>query len=255
MNQRLCTVKVLTFLCIVGVLLITSCSPKKEVAYFQNAKNFETIVDTDTFEPKIKIDDNLSISVSTFDMEASKPFNLFREAGSAGQIINYLVDVDGNIDFPVLGKIKVLGLTVSEVRDLIQQKLEEGYLKDPVVIVRILNFRVSVLGEVRNPGTFTIAGERITLLQALATAGDLTIKGRRDNVLVVRDFKGTKTYTRVDLTNKELFNSPVYFLTQNDIVYVEPNHSAASGYYVDARLGTILSISSFLLGIVVLVTR
>ncbi|WP_342448668.1 polysaccharide biosynthesis/export family protein [Tamlana crocina] len=239
----------------ISTLFATSCSPKKEVAYFQNAKNFETIVDTDTFEPKIKIDDNLSISVSTFDMEASKPFNLFREAGSAGQIINYLVDVNGNIEFPVLGKIKVLGLTVSEVRDLIQQKLEEGYLKDPVVIVRILNFRVSVLGEVRNPGTFSITGERITLLQALATAGDLTIKGRRDNVLVVRDFKGTKTYTRVDLTNKELFNSPVYFLTQNDIIYVEPNHSASSGYFVDARLGTILSISSFLLGIVVLVTR
>ena len=255
MNVKLLVNKILTTLCIVCILFISSCSPKKEVAYFQNAKNFETIVDTDTFEPKIKVDDNLSISVTTFDMEAAKPFNLFREAGASGQIINYLVDVEGNIDFPVLGKIKVIGLTVSQAKNLIQKKLEDGYLKDPVVIVRILNFKVSVLGEVNNPGTFTITGERISLMQAIANAGDLTIKGRRDNVLVVRDFKGTKTYTRVDLTNKELFNSPVYYLTQNDIVYVEPNHSASSGYFVDARLGTILSISSFILGIVVLVTR
>ncbi|UKM63965.1 polysaccharide export protein [Flavobacteriaceae bacterium GSB9] len=255
MSVKLFVNKILISLCMVGILFIFSCSPKKEVAYFQNAKNFETIVDTDTFEPKIKVDDNLSISVTTFDMEAAKPFNLFREAGSSGQIINYLVDVEGNIDFPVLGKIKVIGLTVSQAKNLIQKKLEDGYLKDPVVIVRILNFKVSVLGEVNNPGTFTISGERISLMQAIANAGDLTIKGRRDNVLVVRDFKGTKTYTRVDLTNKELFNSPVYYLTQNDIVYVEPNHSASSGYFVDARLGTILSISSFVLGIVVLVTR
>ncbi|MEL0456390.1 polysaccharide biosynthesis/export family protein [Flavobacteriaceae bacterium SZ-1-7] len=256
MNINFHASRILVLICSLSILLTSSCSPKKEVAYFQNAKNFETVVDTDTFVPKFKVDDNVSIFVSTYDMEASRPFNLVRQIGTAsGEVVNYLIDIDGNIDFPVLGKIKLLGLTVDEAKELIKSKLEEGYLKDPVVNIRILNFRVSVLGEVTRPGTYTITGERITLMQALATAGDLTIKGRRDNVLVVRDFKGTKTYTRVDLTNKELFNSPVYYLTQNDIVYVEPNHSASSGYFVDARLGTILSISSFITGVLILVTR
>jgi polysaccharide biosynthesis/export protein len=241
---------------IILALVVTSCSPKKEVAYFQNAKNFETIVDTDTFTPKFKVDDNVSIFVSTYDLEAAKPFNLVRQVGSTGgEIVNYLVDIDGNIDFPVLGKIKLLGLTVEQAKALIKEKLSDGYLKDPVVNIRILNFKISVLGEVSSPGTYTIVGERVTIMQALALAGDLSIKGRRDNVLIVRDFNGTKTYTRVNLTNKEVFNSPVYYLTQNDIVYVEPNNSASTGYFGDTRLGTILSVSSFILGIVVLVTR
>ena len=243
-------------LAILLAILFASCASKKDVAYFQNAKSFETIVDTDTFVPKFKVDDNVSIFVSTFDPEAAKPFNLVRQtSGNSGEIVNYLIDIDGNIDFPVLGKIKLLGLTIEEAKVLLKEKLEQGYLKDPVVNIRLLNFKISILGQVRNPGTFTINSERITVLQALALAGDLTIKGRRDNVLIVRDFKGTKTYSRIDLTNKEVFNSPVYYLTQNDVVYVEPNNSASTGYFGDARLGTILSISSFLLGIVVLVTR
>ena len=237
-------------------IFISSCATKKDVAYFQNAKSFETVVDTDTFTPKFKVDDNVSIFISTYDLEAARPFNLVRQIGSAGgEIVNYLVDIDGNIDFPVLGKIKLLGLTIEEAKTLLKEKLSEGYLKDPVVNIRILNFKVSVLGQVRMPGTYTITGERVTILQAIALAGDLTIKGRRDNVLIIRDFKGTKTYTRIDLTNKEVFNSPVYYLTQNDVVYVEPNNSASTGALGDSRLGPILSISSFLLGIVVLLTR
>ena len=246
-NLRFCKVMLL-------ILFLSSCASKKDVAYFQNAKSFETIVDTDTFVPKFKVDDVI-IFISTYDLEAAKPFNLVRQIGSAGEIINYLVDIDGNIEFPVLGKIKILGLTVEEAKKLLKEKLSEGYLKDPVVNIRITNFKVSILGAVRNPGTYIIEGERVTILQALALAGDLNIKGRRDNVLIVRDFNGVKTYTRVDLTNKELFNSPVYFLTQNDVVYIEPNNSGSTAALGDARLGPILSISSFLLGIVVLLTR
>lgn len=244
------------FVFIVSLLYLSSCSSPKEVAYFQNAKSFETVVDTDTFVPRFKVDDNISIFVSTLDPEASLPFNLIRPIGTAGgEVVNYFVDIDGYIDFPVLGKIKLLGLTIDEAKELIKGRLEEGYLKDPVVNIQILNFKVSVLGEVNSPGTFVINGERISVLQALAQAGDLTIKGRRDNILVVRDFNGSKTYTRIDITNKEVFNSPVYYLTQNDIIYVEPNHSAATRYFGDSRIGTILSISTFALGIIILVTN
>src|SRR5690606_38264010 len=128
-------------------------------------------------------------------------------------------------------------------KELFQQKFTDGQLlKDPVIIIRVLNYRVTVAGAVTNPGVYPVSGERVTILEALGMAGDLTIKGRRDNVLVVRDFNGTKTYTRVDLTNKEVFNSPVYYLTQNDYIYVEPNNSSVSGASGDLRIATIISI-------------
>lgn len=239
----------LSIVSLVLLLLFSSCVTKKEIVYFQNAKNFETVVDTDTFAPKFKVNDIVSIFVSTYDLEAVKPFNLFVGGGDNSnnpELIDYLVDIDGNIDYPVLGKVKLLGLTVAEAKKLFKEKLSE-YLKDPIVNIRILNFRISVLGEVNAPGRYDISGERITILEALALAGDLTIKGQRENVLVVRDFNGTKTYTRVDITNKELFNSPVYYLTQNDVVYIEPNNSATSNASGDSRIGTIISISSFLI--------
>ena len=231
------------------ILLITSCATKEDVVYFQNAKNFETIVDTDTFEAKLKIGDIVSIYVSTMDLEVTKPYNIIKSTGAAGGVlIDYLIDSDGNIDFPVLGKVKLIGLSVDEAKELFKKKFSDGdLLRDPVIIIRILNFRVSVSGEVRRPGVYTISGERISILEALSLAGDLTIKGKRDNVLVIRDFNGSKTYTRVDLTSKEIFNSPVYYLTQNDVIYVEPNNSAISSASGDTRIGTIISITSFVL--------
>lgn len=232
-----------------GVLLfLTSCSTKQDIVYFQNAKNFETIVDTDTFKAKLKIGDVVSIYVSTLDQTVTQPYNIVISNGNSGQLIDYLIDVDGNIDYPVLGKVKLVGLTIEEAKDLLKSKFSEGQLlKDPVVMIRVLNFRITVAGEVRSPGVYPVSGERVSILEALGMAGDLTIKGRRDNVLVVRDFNGTKTYTRIDLTNKEVFNSPVYYLTQNDYVYVEPNNSAVSGASGDSRISTIISISSFVL--------
>jgi len=241
------------------ISFLSSCAPRKDVVYFQNAKSFETKVDTDTFEPVFKVDDMVSIFVSTFDMEAVRPFNLtngssLNEQSGGGTPINYLVDIDGNIDYPVLGKIKLLGLTVEEAKMLLKEKLS-GYLKDPIINIRILNFEITVLGEVRAPGTYTVSGERVSLLKALGMAGDLTIKGKRDNILVIRDFNGTKTYTRVDLRNKELFDSPVYFLTQNDVVYVEPNKSGASGALGDSRLGIIMAVSSLAVSVGLFLTR
>jgi len=240
-----------------GFLNLTSCGSKKDIVYFQNAKDFETIVDTDTFTPRFKVNDIVSIYVSTFDLNAVKPFNLVKgsEQNSNTQYIDYLIDIDGNIDFPVLGKIKLIGLTVEEAKDLLKEKLSE-YLESPIVNMRITNFRITILGEVARPGTYFISGERATILEGLGLAGDLTIKGQRKNVMVIRDFNGTKTYTRVDLTNKELFNSPVYYLTQNDVVYVEPNKSAVSNSNFDSRVSTAISIASILItSTVILLTR
>lgn len=244
-----CITRKFLFCYIILIFSLTSCVSKKEVVYFQNAKDFETIVDTDTFTPKFKVNDIVTIYVSTFDLEAVKPFNLFIDGGGNSvqpQLLTYLVDIEGNIDYPVLGKVKLVGLTVQEAQDLFKEKLSL-YLKDPIINIRISNFRVSVLGEVQSPGMYEVSGERITILEAIALAGDLNIKGHRENVLVIRDFNGTKTYTRVDLTSKEVFSSPVYYLTQNDVVYVEPNNSAVSSASGDTRIGTIISISSFLI--------
>lgn len=242
--------------------LLSSCKTKHDVVYFQNAKNFETIVDTDTFRTKLKIGDIISIYVSVLTtttpegtiIDPARPYNIVR-AGSGGNgngggnsnFVDYLIDVDGNIDFPVLGKIKLVGLTIEEAKDVLKEKFSKGeLLKDPIIIMRVLNFRITVAGEVRTPGVYPVTGERVSILEALGMAGDLTIKGRRDNILVVRDFNGTKTYTRIDLTNKEVFNSPVYYLTQNDYVYVEPNNSAVSFASGDSRISTIITITSFL---------
>jgi polysaccharide export outer membrane protein len=215
-------------------------------------------VDTDTFKAKLKIGDVLNINISTLDLTVTKPYNLMESSGGAGggQLIDYLIDSEGNIDYPVLGKVKLLGLTVEEAKQLFKKKFSDGdLLKDPVVIIRIKNYKISVLGEVGSPGIYPVSGERITILEAIAAAGDLNIRGRRDNITVIRDFNGSKTFTRIDITNKEVFNSPVYFLTQNDIVYVEPNTSAISSASGDSRIGLFSSIITVVLGVALLVIR
>ncbi len=245
---------------IFSILLITSCATRKEVVYFQNSGNFETLVDKNSFTPKFKVDDLVSIHVSTLDNVASAPFNLIQGGimeggGMRPEQMSYLIDQAGEIDFPVIGKLKIAGLSPEEVRILLRERLSD-YLKDPIINIRLRNYKVTVLGEVRSPGTFPVVAERITILEALGFAGDLTIKGRRENVMVIRDFDGTKVYTRIDLTKKEALSSPVYYLTQNDVVYVEPNNSAIKTSTLDARASIMVSIASVLItSTVILITR
>lgn len=237
------------FLLIVLLLVISSCASKKEVVYFQNASGFETLVNKNDFSPKFKVDDLVSIYISTLDNEASVPFNLFRGASEGGiraEQVDYLIDQNGEIDFPVIGKIKIAGLSPEEVRVHLRSKLAD-YLKDPIINIRLRNFTVTILGEVSRPGTYPVNGERITILEALGLASDLTIKGMRDNVLVIRDFDGTKVYTRIDLTKKEALSSPVYYLTQNDVVYVEPNQSAVTASSLDNRATIAISLASLVI--------
>ncbi len=245
---------------IVIVCLVVSCTASKDVVYFQDASQFETLVDDNKFTTKFKVDDLVSIHVSTLDPEASAPFNLFRgaEEGSIGmraEQVNYLVDKDGEIDFPVIGKVKIEGLSPAETRELLRERLKD-YLKDPIINIRIRNFTVTILGAVNRPGTYPINGEQITIMEALGYAGDINIKGRRDNVMVIRDFDGTKVYNRINLNEKEALKSPVYYLTQNDVVYVEPNKSGKSESSLDQRASIAISIVSVLItSTVVLLTR
>jgi len=225
------------------------------VVYFQNAGDYETIVSDNSHTNKFKIDDVISINVSTLDPQASLPFNLFKGAEEGGfrpEQLDYIIDKNGDIDFPVLGAVKIVGLSPEETKQLLTEKLS-NYLKDPIINIRLKNFTISVLGEVARPGTYPVNGEQITVLEAIGLAGDLTIKGIRQNVMVIRDFNGTKVYTRIDLTQKESLNSPVYYLTQNDIVYVEPNKSAITSSALDNRASIWVSIASVLITSTVLI--
>lgn len=201
----------------------------------------------------------LDITISSVDPELLRPFLQYGSGidgggnnyGYSGGNNNkgYLVEADGTINFPLLGQVKVAGLTRRQVTDLIQDRLEkDGYIKEPIVMVRFLNFRVSILGEVNRPGTYNISSERITLFEALSMAGDLTIHGRRDRVAVVREMEGVRTILYHDLRSRDIFQSPDYYLQQNDMVYVEPNHAKAEASTQNqfTSAGTWISIASLL---------
>ena len=254
-NMKIC---VRSFVVLLGILLLTSCASRKEVVYFQDTGNFETLVNNNDFVSKFKVDDLVSIHVSSLNPEASAPFNLFRgraEGGFQAEQVDYLVDQAGEIDFPVIGKLKIEGLSPEELRTLLRDRLSD-YLKDPIINIRLRNFTVTILGEVRAPGTYPVNGEQITILEALGLAADLTVRGVRENVLVIRDFNGTKVYTRIDLTSKSMVKSPVFYLTQNDVVYVEPNNSAIRSSSLNQNTSVAISIASLLItSSILLITR
>ncbi|MDR1722515.1 MAG: polysaccharide export protein [Tannerella sp.] len=215
----------------VAMYMLSSCATPTDVVYFQDARDYENYKNIEQFDVYIHQDDLLAIMVNSQATEAALPFNLpianyYVGGDTYGQqrMLGYLVDKDGNIDFPILGKLRVEGLSRNQLRELIKRRLiDNGLLKDPIVSVNFLNFKVSVIGEVNRPGSFTVSGERITLLEALSMAGDLTVYGRRDRVFVLRESKGNRTILIHDLTQTDIFNSPCYYLQQNDVVYVEPN--------------------------------
>lgn len=235
---------------------VVSCTSPKKIVYFQDSQDFETIVTDNGFEPKFKVDDVISIYVATLNPEASAPFNLTVGVSASGQSesLDYLVDKNGDIEFPVIGKVSVVGLSPEELKNVLREKLS-SYLKNPIINVRLRNFTVTILGEVQRPGTYPIIGEQVTILEALGLAGDLTIKGKRENVMVIRDFEGVKVYNRIDLTSKELMKSPAYYLTQNDVVYVEPNNSAVASSSLDNRTTIAISLISLAITTTILLTR
>lgn len=229
--------------------LIFSCASKKDVVYFQDALEYETIVSDNSSDYKFKVDDVVGIHVSTLDPEASLPFNLFKGAEEGGirpEQVDYIIDKEGNIDFPVLGSLKIDGLSPSEVKVLLKERLGD-YLKNPIINIRLKNFTVTILGEVNRPGTYPVNGEQITIFEALGLAGDLTIKGMRENIKVIRDFNGTKVYNTIDLRSKKALESSVYYLTQNDVIYVEPNQSGVTASSLDNRATIAASLAAALI--------
>jgi polysaccharide export outer membrane protein len=170
------------------------------------------------------------------------------------QLQTYLIAKDGSIDYPQLGQLELAGLTRLQAQELLKNKLKP-FLVNPIVNLRLLNFKVTVLGEVKRPGTYDVQNERITVLEALGLAGDLTVYGTRQNVLVVREAGIGKTYERIDLTSSKLFDSPIYYLQQNDVVYIEPNQPKVNSSTNSSTNGIIISAVSLLLTIISITLR
>ncbi|MFV5685824.1 polysaccharide biosynthesis/export family protein [Flavobacterium sp. GB2R13] len=244
------------------VLFLFSCASRRDVVYYQGIDDATPQEKSNSYEIKMQPDDLLMIIVSAEDPEIAMPFNLKTFSVSNASKLDivrgqetvqlYLVDAQGAIDFPVLGKLKVSGLTRSEVLKMLQDKIAV-YIKSPIVNLRVMNFKISVQGEVNLPGSYPVASERITLIEALTMAKDLTIYGKRNNILIIREIDGVKSYNRVDITKSDFINSPFYYLAQNDVVYVEPNKNKINGAAIGPNTGVIISISSLLITLITLI--
>ena len=247
---------------ILSILLISiSCASKKDVLYLQDIDSLNTEMDTLKNTPVIRKNDLLAITVSSVDKISAQPFNLPVVAvGNQTQVMGnqqlqtYLVDANGNIEFPVLGTIKVAGLTKINAVEYLKKEISK-YVKNPIINLRITNFKVSVLGEVSRPGTFTIQDERITILEALSLAGDMTVYGKRKDVLVIREENGKKTYNKLDFTKASLLTSPYYYLQQNDVVMVSPNGAQVQSSAFNRNTSVYVSIISLLITVATLLTR
>ncbi len=244
----------LSFLILAIVCLLTSCGSSKNVAYFQNRESLDLAVKGYLVDARIMPKDVLSIVVNTTTPSAAYQFNLVTPTTQT-QMQTYLVDNDGKIRFPVVGELKVGGLTKTEAEQLICRAISP-YLaetENPVVTVRMSSFSISVLGEVNQPGTFTIAREKINVLEALARAGDMTIYGVRNNVTLIReDNEGNKSYHSLDLNDANIVNSPYYYLQQNDILYVEPNKVRAKSSTIGTSTSLWLSATGILISVATL---
>jgi polysaccharide export outer membrane protein len=216
------------------LVLFTSCVSKKSFVYLNDIESVTPQEINDKFVSnypmRIAGGDILLITVSALDPEAVAIFNLpvtsyatpgSMSVNSSPVMQYYVVDPDGNIDFPVIGKIKLVGYTIDEASNFIASKVKQ-FVNNPVVYVRFNNYQITILGEVRNPGRFTFNSQRMTILDAIGMAGDLTYYGRRKDILVIREDQGKLIYGRIDLTSQTLFSSPYYFLRQNDVIYIEP---------------------------------
>lgn len=258
--------KQILYLSIVVVLFFSSCGvPYKQVPYFKDLKDSGNLSQKiDNYNPlKIQKDDILAITVSSLNPEASAIFNLGNTTSVnpnstvSSAPINpistangFLVDQNGNIQLPLIGSVKVLGMTTAAARELIQNKLIT-YLKEPVVSLRLVNFKVSILGDVAKPGVFPVQTERISVTEALSLSGDLNITAIRKNVLLIRETDGKREFIRLDLNSKDIFNSPYYYLNNNDVLYVQPSNakyaSVDSNYRNAGILVSVLSILALLI--------
>ena len=249
-------------------LLLCSCSAYKKVPYLQGSEYLDMAnVKTPLYDAHIMPKDLLTITVNTSDPDAAIPFNLTvatpitansKNLTSQPSLQQYLVDNKGNIDFPIIGNIHIGGLTKSEAEELIKTKLQPQFREMPIVTVRMVNYKISVIGEVAHPGTFTISNEKVNIFEALAMAGDMTVYGIRDKVKLIReDNQGKREIITLNLNDSDIINSPYYYLQQNDILYVTPNKTISKNSGISnsttiwiSIVGTLVSLASLITTII-----
>lgn len=248
------------------VLMLGACSVPKDVVYFQGVDSLtpEQVNNMNqVYTSKICPDDLLTITVTAWDPTVVTPFNppvyAYAMQGesstvSSSQLRTYLVNQEGDINFPVLGKIHVAGLTKQQLSEKMQEMISP-YVKDVLVNVQIVNYKVTMMGEVSRPGAISVKNDRLSILDAIGQVGDLTINANRKNILVIRDNNGEKEFARLDITEPDIFTSPYYYLQQNDVVYVEPNNAKKrNARYSQAQQYTITVFSSILSAVSVITT-
>lgn len=255
MNLKKCS---LFFPLYVALALFVSCGSAKDIDYFQDTDNIPSYVydnDSSHYETRIFPNDNLLITVSAINPQSVEMFNVVRLEGITYNISDYqgyLVDREGCINFPVIGKVDLSGRTKEEAVALLEHKISE-YVENPVVNIRFMNYKITVLGDVARPGAYTIPNEQVTIPEAIAMAGDINITGVRKDILLCRVVSGQKEFHHIDLTSPDLFFSPYFYLQQNDILYVKPNKAkigTSSSIYRDAPL--IISAISLIIAVLTL---
>lgn len=248
-----------------ALIAMASCTSYKKVPYLQNFSEIDSTVVSELPDMRIQPKDMLTITVSSEMPEAAIPFNLTvptpmsasSSSGKGGSLTSqpalqtYLVDNEGYIEFPTLGRLKVYGMTKGEVEEMIKEKIKSNFTTPPIVTVRMANYTISVLGEVASPNVYTVSDEKINVFEALAMSGDLTLFGKRDNVKLIREnADGTKNIATLNLNDANIINSPYYYLQQNDILYVEPNKAKARGADVSNITSMWFSATSLLMAVV-----
>ena len=262
--------KLYKWLIIMALLPFQACYDSKNITYFRDLSDTASIppqIIRESFEAHIEVDDVVEIIVNSINPQATAIFNLgnttpVMPGPSANKNLlgtnpisnstpgGYLVNKDGFIDFPILGKISVRGLTINALKDTVTVRLEK-YLQNPIVTVRLINYKITVLGEVNSPASYYLQSERVSVLDALGMAGDLTIFGKRENVLLIREENGQRNFVRLNLTSSKLFESPYFYLKQNDVVYVEPNKQKVASN--DARTVRNISLVTSLITLLIIV--
>jgi len=250
------------FLILFSLFLLAGCSTKKEILYFQDAEKLQNMKSVMEFEPVFEVNDILHIKVTSLNEDVAMPFQMSTGGrGSQGgggmqqnpALMGYMVDVEGNIQFPVLGKVEVGGKSRSELEEYLTTEIRR-YVTDAVIAVRLLNFRVVVLGET-GQSVVQVENERISVPELLATVGGITYDGKRDNILIIREVDGVKSIGRVDMTTADVFKNPFYYLKQNDIVYVEPTYrKVKSAGFITSWEG-LFSIATTVFGLIILFTK
>jgi polysaccharide biosynthesis/export protein len=247
------------FYIVLPLLTLMSCSTKKEILYFQDPEKLENIKESKEFEPVFEINDILHIKVTSLNEAVAAPFQMQSEVSSGGNqqstlTSGYLVDINGDIQFPVLGKVAVAGKSRSELESFLTEKIQD-YVTDAVVAVRLMNFRVVVLGEAGSETVVKVENERMSVPELLASVGGIKYSGKRQNIMIIREVQGEKSVGYVDMTNADVFTNPYYYLKQNDIVYVEPTYrTVKSAGFITSWQG-LVSIATTTFSLIILFTR